>query len=98
MKAAFLLLIALALSGCSSQVAQLPSANATADPWSAACARGTYAVYYGDNFTCVPPRPCSTSADCSYLEISKLPPRVGFCEQGRCMAACGSGISRPCVN
>ncbi len=98
MKAVAILLIALALSGCASQVAQLPSANATADPWSAACARGTYAVYSGDNFTCVAPRSCASSKDCGYLEIDKLPPRVGYCEQGRCMAACGSGISRPCVN
>jgi hypothetical protein len=64
------------------------------------CPEGQFAVFENANATgtprCEPPRDCAQTSDCAYLEIDQLPPRVGYCENGTCAAACGSGIIRPC--
>jgi len=89
---------AVALSGCTAKEPQrIP------DPWSENCSAGTYAIFNtsdtsGANASCEAPRACSNESDCAYLEIGKLPPRVGACVAGSCKAYCGSGIIRECYN
>ena len=97
MRRILLLLLAFALFGCAG-TARSGEPEPIADPWSASCPSGTLAVYSAHNATCEAPHPCISNADCGYLEIDKLPPRVGYCDSGMCKAACGSGISRPCIN
>jgi hypothetical protein len=87
-----------ALSGCAAKEPQRIQ-----DPWSENCSAGTYAIFgtsdtSGANVSCEAPHACSNETDCAYLEIGKLPPRVGACVAGACRAYCGSGIIRECYN
>jgi hypothetical protein len=68
--------------------------------YSKQCDAKQYAVYGTANasgtFLCEESIACRTDADCEYLEIDKLPPRIGSCVNGSCTATCGSGVIRQC--
>ncbi|MFN7991530.1 MAG: hypothetical protein U0R44_05210 [Candidatus Micrarchaeia archaeon] len=94
MKPYLLLIGAILLAGCSAQ----KGAETFKDPWSGNCSSGEYAVFSANGSVCEPPRACLSDLDCKYLEVDKLPPRVGSCSGGRCTAFCGSGMIRECLN
>jgi hypothetical protein len=78
-------------------LARQSNADPISNIYSADCEEWQFGLY-GDNgsITCEEPRSCTTTADCDYLLIETLPPRVGSCEAGRCVAYCGSGVLRRC--
>jgi|WetSurMetagenome_2_1015567.scaffolds.fasta_scaffold07499_6 hypothetical protein len=88
--AAFLL----AFSGCA---AEKQKTSFKRDKWSETCPDGSYSVLDDDEgYVCAPLRTCIEDADCKYLELNKVPPRVGKCVERKCKAYCGSGTEWEC--
>jgi hypothetical protein len=88
--AAFLL----AFSGCA---AEKQKTSFKRDTWSETCPEGSYSVMDDDEgYVCAPLRTCIEDADCKYLELNKMPPRVGRCVDKKCKAYCGSGTEWEC--
>jgi hypothetical protein len=88
--AAFLLLA----SGCASKEEKTTYKR---DTWSLNCPEGAYSVVSDeDGYVCSPLRSCVDDDDCVYLQLDKVPPRVGKCVENKCKAYCGSGDPWEC--
>jgi len=87
--AAFLL----AFSGCVSD----KKTTFKRDTWSENCPNATYSVAEDmEGYVCTPLKTCAGDADCKYLDLNKVPPRVGKCVNQKCKAYCGSGTEWEC--